>query len=67
MLTAQREEKAKFMSDTLRKYISREECSQVLALSTSDFSFVFFVTLILFFFWPYQHICEIDLLLKFLR
>ncbi|CAD5314973.1 unnamed protein product [Arabidopsis thaliana] len=28
MLTAQREEKAKFMSDTLRKYISREECSQ---------------------------------------
>ena len=50
MLTAQREEKAKFMSDTLRKYISREECSQVLALSTSDFSFVFFVTLLLFFF-----------------
>ncbi|CAH8254945.1 unnamed protein product [Arabidopsis lyrata] len=33
MLTANREDKGKFMSDILGKYISREECSQVMTLS----------------------------------
>lgn len=38
LLTANREEKAIFMSDILRKYISREECSDVILLFlTCDF------------------------------